>query len=60
MLLLQMMASGVEIEEKARKERQRKGIEQARLQGKYTGRKTGAITNNKKLLKNFIIRPQIK
>jgi DNA invertase Pin-like site-specific DNA recombinase len=53
MLLLQMMATGVEIEEKARKELQRKGIEQARLQGKYSGRKKGAITNNKKLLKKY-------
>lgn len=53
MLLLQMMASGVEIEINNRKVRQKEGIERARLQGKYLGRKKGTNASNEELLEKY-------
>ena len=52
-LLLQMLAIGSEMETNLRKERQREGINLAKLNGKYNGRKPGAITNNQKLLDKY-------
>jgi len=53
MLLLQMMASAVEIEANSRKERQKEGIELARLQGKYPGRKKGAKASRERLMEKY-------
>ncbi|BDX37296.1 hypothetical protein CYCD_06510 [Tenuifilaceae bacterium CYCD] len=47
-LLCQMMAIGAEMENTLRKDRQTEGIAVAKLQGKYQGRKEGAIANKKK------------
>jgi DNA invertase Pin-like site-specific DNA recombinase len=52
-LLLQMMASAVEIEEKEKKRIRRNGIEKAKRQGKYTGRKKGAKASDQKLLEKY-------
>ena len=54
MLLLQMLASAVEIEANSRKERQKEGIERARLQGKYQGRKSGARASREKLMEKYM------
>ena len=43
-----MMAIGAEMENTLRKDRQTEGIAVAKLQGKYQGRKEGAIANKKK------------
>jgi DNA invertase Pin-like site-specific DNA recombinase len=53
MLLLQMMSIGAEMENNLRKERQREGIQIAKLQRKYAGRKVGAIANKEKILQKY-------
>jgi|WetSurMetagenome_2_1015567.scaffolds.fasta_scaffold50291_1 DNA invertase Pin-like site-specific DNA recombinase len=53
MLSLQMMASAVEIDANSRKERQKEGIERARLQGKYHGRKNGAKASREKVMEKY-------
>ncbi len=53
MLLLQMMANAVELEANSRKERQKEGIDLARLQGKYHGRKSGAKASREKLMEKY-------
>lgn len=53
MLLLQMMSIGAEMENNLRKERQREGIQIAKLQRKYAGRKVGAVANKEKILQKY-------
>ncbi|HOZ14770.1 MAG TPA: recombinase family protein [Tenuifilaceae bacterium] len=52
-LLCQMMSIGAEMENNLRKDRQREGIVIAKLQGKYQGRKEGAIANKEKYFKKY-------
>lgn len=52
-LLCQMMAIGAEMENTLRKDRQTEGIAVAKLQGKYQGRKEGAIANKEKYFKKY-------
>lgn len=52
-LLCQMMSIGAEMENNLRKDRQREGIVVAKLQGKYQGRKEGAIANKEKYFKKY-------
>ena len=53
MLLLQMMSIGAEMENNLRKERQREGIQMAKLKGKYIGRKKSAIASREKTLLKY-------
>ncbi len=53
MLLLQMMSIGAEMENNLRKERQREGIQIAKLQKKYIGRRVGAAANKENLLRKY-------
>jgi DNA invertase Pin-like site-specific DNA recombinase len=53
MLLLQMMSVGAEMENNLRKTRQAEGIAIAKLQQKYSGRKTGAVGNKENLLQKY-------
>lgn len=53
-LLCQMMSIGAEMENNLRKDRQREGIVIAKLQGKYKGRKAGAISDKDKYFKKYI------
>ena len=48
-----MMSIGAEMENNLRKDRQREGIVIAKLQGKYQGRKEGAIANKEKYFKKY-------
>jgi len=52
-LLLQVLAIGAEMENDLRKVRQKQGIEIAKLQGKYRGRKTNAKSDPVKFLKKY-------
>lgn len=53
MMLLQMLSIGAELENNQRKERQREGIEIAKLQNKYDGRKVGSVANKQKQLTKY-------
>ena len=53
MLLLQMMSIGAEMENNLRKERQREGIQIAKLQKKYIGRRSGAKANKENSLRKY-------
>lgn len=53
MMLLQMLSIGAELENNQRKERQREGIEIAKLQNKYDGRKIGSVANKQKQLTKY-------
>jgi DNA invertase Pin-like site-specific DNA recombinase len=53
MLLLQMLSIGSELENSQRKIRQREGITLAKLQNKYSGRRTGAKADKQKMLKKY-------
>ncbi len=53
MLLLQMLSIGAEMENNLRKERQRQGVEIAKMNNKYKGRKNGARTSPTKLLAKY-------
>jgi len=52
-LLCQMMAIGAEMENTLRKDRQTEGIAVAKLQGKYQGRKEGAVADKDNLFKKY-------
>ncbi len=52
-LLCQMMSIGAEMENNLRKDRQREGIVIAKLQGKYKGRRAGAISDKDKYFKKY-------
>ena len=53
MMLLQMLSIGAELENNQRKERQREGIEIAKLKNKYDGRKVGSVANKQKQLTKY-------
>lgn len=53
MLLLQMLSIGAEMENNLRKERQREGIALAKLQNKYSGRKSGSVADKDRLLEKY-------
>jgi len=53
MMLLQMLSIGAELENKQRSTRQREGIELAKLQNKYDGRKLGSKANKQKQLTKY-------
>lgn len=53
MLLLQMLSIGAEMENNLRKERQMQGIEIAKLNNKYKGRKNGSRTSPAKLTEKY-------
>ncbi len=53
MLLLQVLSIGAEMENSHRKIRQKQGIEIARLQNKYQGRRSGARANKEKQLMKY-------
>ena len=53
MLLLQMLSIGAELENKQRASRQREGIELAKLQNKYDGRKVGSKANIQRQLTKY-------
>jgi len=53
MLLLQILAIGAQMENDHRRSRQKQGIEIARLQNRYAGRKPGSKANVQKQLKKY-------
>jgi len=53
MLLLQMLSIGAQLEYSQRAERQKQGIQIAKLQGKYNGRKRNAIASREKTLSKY-------
>ena len=53
MMLLQMLSIGAELENSQRKIRQREGIEIAKLQKKYNGRKEGSKADKQKQLSKY-------
>ncbi|MCB0538912.1 MAG: recombinase family protein [Bacteroidetes bacterium] len=53
MLLLQVLAIGAQMENDHRRSRQKQGIELARMQNKYAGRKPGSIANTEKQLEKY-------
>lgn len=53
MLLLQMLSIGAQMEYSLRAERQRQGIELAKLNGKYKGRKVNAVATRERTLVKY-------
>lgn len=52
-MLLQMLSIGAEMENNIRRDRQKEGIQIAKINGKYTGRKNGARANSGNLLEKY-------
>jgi DNA invertase Pin-like site-specific DNA recombinase len=53
MLLLQMLSIGAQLEYGQRAERQKQGIQIAKLKGKYNGRKRNALASREKTLLKY-------